>query len=82
MLDPLWHYGRVIPRKPAIPNNRANLPLQTLLGSQFVTPKFPKSVEEPSIKTWKTPGKGVEGQSVTGGANNPHLVQRGITRLS
>lgn len=82
MLGPLWHYGGMIPRSNLAPNNRRNVPLDELLSIQFVTPKFPKSIETPSVKTWDTPGRGQQGESVTGGSNKSKIIRKGTTRAT
>jgi hypothetical protein len=66
----------MIPRKRIAPNNRANLPLESFMGYQFAPGKFPKSKEEQSIVTWNSPGKGQQGESVTGGSNKQIIIRK------
>lgn len=58
------------PRKRLAPNNQAVMPN---LGTQFAGYECAcsKSDEAPSIVTWASPGKGVNGESVN--SSNPRL---------
>lgn len=67
------------PRKALRPNQQV---LQAVLGSQFMPYNFPKSIERPSIVTYDTPGKGQQGESVTGGKNRQTYIRKGTYRAN
>lgn len=66
----------MIPRKPLAPNNRAGMPLEELMGGQFAKIKYPKNFEKATIKTWSGPGRGQQGESVTGGTYRATVIRR------
>ena len=72
----------MIPRSAMVPNNRRDVPLEELLSVQFVPIKYPKSNETPSIYAWDTPGRGQQGESVTGGSNKSKIIRKGTTRAT
>jgi hypothetical protein len=61
----------MIPREPLAPNNGAAL---GLLSPEFnYVPDFPKSIEEPSVAVWSSPGRGENGEHATGDNNAEEL---------
>lgn len=64
-------------RKPLRPNNQQ---VTSVLGKQWAV-KYPKSNETQSIVSWSTPGKGVAGESQTGGPNTKRTnIRKGPMR--
>lgn len=66
----------MLPRLPLVPNKQV---INPVMGNQFYV-KWPKSKEPQSVKTYGRPGKGVQGESVTGGANSMARIRKGPTR--
>lgn len=65
-------------RKALRPNNQVYNPV---LGSQFFV-KYPKTIEKQSIYSWDTPGRGQQGESVTGGSNKSKIIRKGTSRAT
>lgn len=64
-------------RKPLRVNNQRFSPVS---GSQWFA-KFPKNKEQQSIVSWSTPGRGQQGESVTGGPNTKRTnIRKGPMR--
>jgi hypothetical protein len=63
----------MIPRQPLVPNKQQ---LNPVMGSQFFV-KYPKSDEKQSIVSYARPGKGAQGESVTGGKNSMTIIRKG-----
>jgi len=67
----------MLDRKPLRPNKQTYSPVS---GSQWFS-RFPKAIEEPTIKSWAGPGRGQQGESVTGGANTKRTnIRKGPMR--
>lgn len=66
-------------RKPLRPNQQVFVPKEyenPVLGMQW-----PKSVEKQSIVSWNTPGRGQQGESVSGGPNTKRTnIRKGPMR--
>jgi len=62
----------MIDRKPLTPRP------QRSIKSEFAYSPFPKANERPSIVGWASPGKGVQGESVTGGNYRRAVVRRDL----
>lgn len=60
----------MLPRQPLIPNRGV---AARSLTSIFVEPTGYKSIEEPSIVAWTSPGKGMNGENSTGNSNAVEL---------
>lgn len=70
----------MLKRKALRPNQQKLVPKPyepPLLGQQW-----PKAQESPSIYTWDTPGRGQQGESVTGGSNKSKIIRKGTTRAT
>lgn len=63
----------MVPRKRLAPNNGAAL---RSLNSEFAYQPFPKANEKPSIATWSSPGRGQNGESVSGGTYRATIIRR------
>lgn len=73
----------MIPRRALAPNNRRDVPLDELLSVEFAPYiNSYKANETPSIYTWDTPGRGQQGESVTGGSNKSKIIRKGTTRAT
>lgn len=70
-------------RTPLRVNNQrvVSQPYNPALGTQW-SAAYPKSNETPSIYTWDTPGRGQQGESVTGGSNKSKIIRKGTTRAT
>jgi hypothetical protein len=65
-------------RKPLRPNKQE---LQARPYEPVLGPQWPKGIEEQSIKTWAGPGRGPNGESVTGGPNTKRTnIRKGPMR--
>ena len=67
------------PRQALRPNQQV---LTAVLGPQLIPYNYPKSIERPSIVTHDTPGKGQQGESVTGGSNKQTYIRKGTYRAN
>lgn len=67
------------PRQALRPNKQV---LTAVLGPQLTPYNYPKSIERPSIVTHNTPGKGQQGESITGGSNKQMYIRQGMYRIS
>jgi len=65
-------------RKALRPNNQTFSPV---LGSQFFV-RYPKAIERQSTYSWDTPGRGQQGESVTGGSNKSKIIRKGTSRAT
>lgn len=65
-------------RKPLTPNKQVYNPV---LGVQQFA-KYPKAIETQSIYSWDTPGRGQQGESVTGGSNKSKIIRKGTSRAT
>lgn len=65
-------------RRPLRPNNQTYSPVS---GSQWFA-KFPKSSEKQSVVSWAKPGKGQQGESVTGAPYKSQVIRKGTTRAT
>ena len=64
-------------RQPLGVNNRVYSPVS---GSQWYV-KYPKSIEPQTTKSWSSPGRGQQGESVTGGPNTKRTnIRKGPMR--
>jgi len=50
-------------------------------GSQFIV-KYPKSIEVQTIQSWSDPGKGQQGESVTGAPYQSQVIRKGQSRAT
>jgi hypothetical protein len=66
----------MIKRKGLAPNNRFGAPLNELMGGQFAKIKYPKSIEEPRIVTQSSPGRGQQGEPVSGGTYRQNVIRK------
>lgn len=71
-------------RKPLRPNQQVVGPASedptSLYGRQWL-PKLPKAKEESTIASWNTPGRGQQGESVSGGPNTKRTnIRKGPMR--
>ena len=65
-------------RKPLRVNNQE---LVAKTYSLVLGPQWPKSNEKQSIKSWSSPGRGQQGESVTGGPNTKRTnIRKGPMR--
>ena len=65
-------------RKSLRPNNQAFVPAS---GAQWFS-RFPKAVEQQSIHSWSKPGKGQQGESVTGTPYQSQVIRKGQSRAT
>lgn len=66
----------MIRRKPVAPNNLMGTPIENLKGRQFASIKYPKNIETTTTATWSSPGKGAQGESVTGGTYRANIIRK------
>lgn len=66
----------MLPRRPVAPNNRMGMPLEKLKGRQFAAVKYPKNNERTTTATWASPGRGAQGESVTGGTYRANIIRK------
>lgn len=69
----------MIPRKPLAPNNGA--PNRGLFSQFPYSPKYPKAQEHPSIFTYTSPGRGMNGEHNSGNPSAEELWRSVSTRV-
>ena len=50
-------------------------------GAQWFS-RFPKAIEEQSIESWSNPGKGQQGEPVTGEPYQSEVIRKGQSRAT
>lgn len=66
-------------RKALRPNNQEFVPVPY---SPVLGPQWPKSIEKQSIVSWNTPGRGQQGESVSGAPYHSQVIRKGTTRAT